>query len=137
MSHTAADAAIGTGVANVIVPVSDVHRAREWYREALGLSAGEVLFGHLCVIELPSGAGILLDQQLVPGGDGRDVQKGAYPLFMLSVRDTAAALAAVEERGAEVVRYGGEAIQNGHWFNVRDSEGNLLMLCGPPSPVGD
>jgi catechol 2,3-dioxygenase-like lactoylglutathione lyase family enzyme len=97
MSHTTAPAAIGTGVANVIVPVSDVRRARAWYREALGLSVGEVLFGHLCVIDLPSGAGILLDQQLVPGG---------------------------------------EAVQNGHWFNVRDSEGNLLMLCGPRPTAG-
>ena len=120
-------------VVNVVVPVTDVERGRRWYREILELPAGDVQFGHLCHIPLSGGTGILLDQKLLPGGKhvGRSLRKGAYPLFMLSTDDIDASLALLRGRGVEIMEYDGQAVQNGHWFNFRDCEGNLLMMCGP------
>ena len=115
---------------NVIIPVVDVKRSREWYRDVLGLSVGEVLFGHLCIIEMERGPSLLLDQKLTPDGVGDDLQRGQYPLVMLATEDVEASLAHLEGRGVEVIRYGGEVIQSGHWFNFRDCDGNLLMICG-------
>ena len=113
----------------MIVPVRDVERSREWYRDVLGLPVGEVLFGHLCVVEMEQPPGLLLDQKLTPDGPVEDVQRGRYPLFMLATDDIEATLAHLRSHDVEVVEYGGEVIQNGHWFNFRDCDGNLLMAC--------
>ncbi len=50
---------------------------------------------------------------------------------MLSTDDIDASLALLRGRGVEIMEYDGQAVQNGHWFNFRDCEGNLLMMCGP------
>lgn len=119
-------------VSGVFIPVSDVERAREWYRDVLGLPVGEVLFGHLCCIPMGNGLDLLLDQKLTPDEANPEVPRGEYPLFMLPSSDIQESLADFEERGVELVEYGGSVIQNDHWFNFRDCEGNLLMVCGPP-----
>lgn len=116
-------------VSSIFIPVEDVKRSREWYRDVLGLSVGEVLFGHLCVIEMEQGPGLVLDQKLTPDGPAGDIQRGRYPLFMLATDDIEASLAHLQRQGVEVVPYDGSVIQNGHWFNFRDCDGNLLMVC--------
>lgn len=118
-------------VGNVFIPVTDIHRARAWYRDILDLPVGEVEVGHLCSIPMDNGTGMLLDQKLTPDNAGTAIQMGAYPLFMFSTDDIEASLAHLRGRGVEIVEYEGRAIQNGHWFNFRDCEGNLLMVCGP------
>jgi len=40
-------------IGGVFIPVTDIHRARAWHRDMLGLTVGEVLFGHLCCIPIP------------------------------------------------------------------------------------
>lgn len=45
-------------VGNVFIPVTDIHRARAWYRDILGLPVGEVRVGHLCTIPMDSGTGL-------------------------------------------------------------------------------
>lgn len=133
MTETTGTLPTTQSVVNVVVPVTDVQRARRWYREILELPAGDVQLGHLCHIPLPGGTGILLDQKLVPGAEhlGPDLRKGGYPLFMLSTDDIDASLESLRGRGVEIIEYDGHAVQNGHWFNFRDCEGNLLMMCGP------
>ncbi|HEX7005325.1 MAG TPA: VOC family protein [Trueperaceae bacterium] len=125
---TLSEAPVKHEVANVFVPVLDVNLSREWYRDVLGLPVGEVVFGHLCIIELERGPSLILDQKLTPDGPA-DIQRGRYPLFMLATDDIDAALAHMRRHGVEVVEYDGEVIQNGHWFNFRDCDGNLLMMC--------
>ncbi|RFA28574.1 hypothetical protein CAI21_11975 [Alkalilimnicola ehrlichii] len=120
-------------VENVFIPVGDIARARDWYRDVLGLPVGEILAGHLCCIPMERGAGLLLDQKLTPNDVGASVKRGDYPLFMLATDDVEASLAFMRARGVEVIEYGGRAIQNGHWFAFRDCEGNMLMVCGPAS----
>lgn len=120
-------------IANIFIPVSDVHSARRWYRDVLGLPVGEILAGHLCCIPMDEGAGLLLDQKLILGDEdqGPRLAKGAYPLFMFATDDIHASLDMLRRSGVEVVEYDGGAIQHGHWFNFRDCEGNLLMVCSP------
>lgn len=134
MNGTTNDGAITDGpirseINGIFVPVSDVWRARAWYRDVLSLPVGEVLFDHLCVIELPGGPDLILDQKLTPDADGAGVQRGGYPLFMFGCDDLEASVAQLRSRGVELLEYGGQVIQNGHWFNMRDCEGNLLMVC--------
>ncbi|HET7560611.1 MAG TPA: VOC family protein [Limnochordia bacterium] len=117
-------------VTGIFIPVADVARARAWYQSVLGLSPGEILFGHLCCIELDGGPTLLLDQQLTPEGASA-AQRGGYPLFMFATDDIHASLERLRAAGVEIVEYGGQAVQNGHWFNFKDCEGNLLMACGP------
>jgi predicted enzyme related to lactoylglutathione lyase len=121
--------AVSPRVGNVFVPVQDVSRARDWYRDVLGLKVGEIIAGHLCVIEMGQGPGLLLDQKLRPDGPVELSGRGEYPLFMFSTDNIDAALAYMHERSIEVVEYDGRVINNGHWFNFRDCEGNLLMMC--------
>jgi predicted enzyme related to lactoylglutathione lyase len=116
-------------VTSIFIPVQDVFRAREWYRDVLGLKAGEIIAGHLCVIEMGQGPSLLLDQKLRPDGPVELSSRGEYPLFMFGTDDIEAALAYMRERSIEVVEYDGQVINNGHWFNFRDCEGNLLMMC--------
>lgn len=118
-------------VTGVFIPVGDIARARAWYRDRLDLPVGEILFGHLCCVSLPDGLTLLLDQKLTPDGPEQAPARGGSPLFMFAADDIQASLRHLRGRGVEVVEYGGEAVQNGHWFNVRDCEGNLLMICAP------
>lgn len=118
-------------VENVFIPVGEIGRARAWYRDVLGLPVGDVLSGHLCCIPMEHGPGLLLDQKLTIDGVGPNVKRGDYPLFMFTTDDIHASLAFLQARGVDVVEYDGKVIHNGHWFNFRDREGNLLMVCGP------
>lgn len=123
-------------IRGVFIPVDDIHRARAWYRDALGLPVGEVVYGHLCSISLDDGLELLLDEKGTPdrpekSGVSATVPRGAYPLFMFASDDIEASLESMQARGVDVVEYNGEAVQDGHWFNIRDSEGNLLMICAP------
>jgi len=125
------DSPIKREVGSVFIPVRDIDRTRAWYRDVLGLAVGEVEWGHLCSIQMDNGPGLLLDQKLTPDGAGAAVQIGAYPLFMFFTDDIDASLSFLRARGVEILEYGGTAIQNGHWFNFRDCEGNMLMVCAP------
>lgn len=122
---------IASETRGIFIPVKNIDRARAWYHDVLGLAVGEVVMGHLCCIEMGSGPDLLLDQKLTPDGPVNNVQFGAYPLFMFSSDDIQASLDYLRARDVEVLEYGGTAIQNGHWFNFRDCEGNVLMVCAP------
>jgi predicted enzyme related to lactoylglutathione lyase len=121
--------AVSHRVTGIFIPVQDMIRAREWYRGVLGLKVGEIIAGHLCVIEMGQGPALLLDQKLRPDGPVELSGRGEYPLFMFGTDDIEAALAYMRERSIEVVEYDGQVINNSHWFNFRDCEGNLLMMC--------
>jgi predicted enzyme related to lactoylglutathione lyase len=121
--------AVSQRVTGIFVPVQDVSRAREWYGDVLGLKVGEIIAGHLCVIEMAQGPRLLLDQKLRPDGPVELSGRGECPLFMCGTENIDVALAYMHERSIEVVEYDGQVINNGHWFNFRDCEGNLLMMC--------
>ncbi|WP_379134320.1 VOC family protein [Paenibacillus sp. sgz500958] len=104
----------------VFIPVSDIEKSREWYCRLLGLPQdGEVLFGHLYVVPM-EGAGIVLDSKIFT----QECILTA-PVFHLNTQDIDAAYDFVKHSGAEILT----DIEHDHWFNFKDPDGNVLMVC--------
>jgi len=106
-------------IGTVFVPVSDIAKARDWYCSLLGVPAdGEILFGHLYVLPM-KGAGLVLDSKIfAPDAVFR------VPAFHLNTSDIEAAHVHLQRAASEVTE-----IRDGQWFNFRDPDGNLLMIC--------
>lgn len=71
------------------------------------------------------GIGLVLDAKLRTS-EG-EVPVFRAPAFQFATDDIEAAYAYMREQGVEVVT----EIMNGHFFNFRDPDGNLLMVCAP------
>jgi predicted enzyme related to lactoylglutathione lyase len=111
-------------IKGVFIPVADIHAARDWYGRVFGFSMGPVLHGHLCCIEV-DGPALILDAKL------RTAQ-GEVPVFrapavMLDTEDTQAAYEHLKRQGVRLLT----EILHGHYFNLADPDGNVLMVCGP------
>jgi len=77
---------IAPRIGAVFIPVSDIHAARDWYCRLLGLQPdGEVLFGHIYVLPMNGGSGLVLDSKDYAGPNDRK------PLFHFATRDIVAA----------------------------------------------
>ena len=118
--------AIDTEIGAVFVPVSDIAKARDWYRALLGLPAGgEILFGHLHVLPMRNGSGLVLDSK---GFDGPQDRK---PIFHFNSGQIEAAQVHAVAVGAQDV----SAVTDGVFFTFKDPDGNLLMVADvPPAP---
>jgi catechol 2,3-dioxygenase-like lactoylglutathione lyase family enzyme len=109
----------------VFVPVSDIESARDWYCRLLGLEPVEILFGHLAVLPMREGSGLVLDGKDFAGPHDRQ------PLFHFDTRDLHAAHAQLEQLGAEALG----PVTDGAFFTFKDPDGNLLMVADvPPAP---
>lgn len=114
--------AISTKVGAIFIPVSDIRAARDWYCSLLGLEPNyEIIAGHLCCIPLDNnGLNIVLDSKIY--------NKDTYfrsPAFHFNTDDIHKAYEFVKERQIELVT----EIEHGHWFNCKDPDGNLFMIC--------
>jgi catechol 2,3-dioxygenase-like lactoylglutathione lyase family enzyme len=106
-------------IGTVFVPVSDVAKARDWYCSLLGVPAdGDILFGHLYVLPM-RGAGLVLDSKIYSADAVFRV-----PAFHLNTADIEAAHVHLQGAGSEVTE-----IRDGQWFNFKDPDGNVLMIC--------
>ncbi|MNM61920.1 Glyoxalase-like domain protein [compost metagenome] len=111
---------ISNQIGAVFLPVSDIEQARDWYCGLLGLPVdGEVLHGHLYVLPM-QGAGLVLDSKIY----AKD-KTFRVPAFHFNTHDITEAYAYMKERNVELVT----GIEHNHWFNFRDPDGNLLMVC--------
>jgi catechol 2,3-dioxygenase-like lactoylglutathione lyase family enzyme len=110
----------------VFIPVSDVEKARDWYRGLLGLQpGGDILFGHLHVVPMRAGSGLVLDSKGFAGPHDR------MPVFHFNTSDVAAARDAALAAGAREVG----PVTDGVFFTFKDPDGNLLMVADvPPAP---
>lgn len=107
-------------VGTVFIPVSNIEKARDWYCDILGLEAdGEILFGHLYVLPM-EGTGIVLDSKIYAEGKTFTV-----PAFHFNTKDIRDAFAFMVQKGVEVI----SDIENDHYFNFKDLDGNVLMIC--------
>ncbi|WP_372008179.1 VOC family protein [Paenibacillus chitinolyticus] len=107
-------------ILTVFIPVSDIEQAASWYCKILGLPAdGEVLFGHLYILPM-QGAGIVLDSKIY----SPEVVFKA-PVVQFATDDIEQSYAYMKSLGVRLVT----GIENGHWFNFTDPDGNLLMVC--------
>lgn len=115
-------------IGGIFVPVSNIEAARTWYCDLLGIKpTDEILFGHIYVVPMVAGSGLVLDSKGFCGPHDRK------PAFHFNTRDVHEAYAYMRQKGIELV---GE-VTDGVFFNFKDPDGNLLMVAGvPPSPKG-
>lgn len=105
----------------VFVPVSDIERSRDWYVNLLDLADSyEILFGHICTIPLTNGTNLVLDSKIF-----KDNVKKDYPLFHFNTDNIELAFESVKSKEVEVVT----EIEHNHYFNVKDLDGNMIMIC--------
>ncbi|GGH27063.1 VOC family protein [Paenibacillus segetis] len=103
------------------IPVSNIGNARDWYCKILDLpSDGEILFGHLFILPMEGTAGIVLDSKIY---SPEAVFK--TPVIQFATDDIEYSYEYMKEHQVEVIT----DIENGHWFNFKDPDGNLLMVC--------
>ncbi|WP_088101984.1 VOC family protein [Halalkalibacter urbisdiaboli] len=111
---------ISNKISGVFIPVSNIENARDWYCEILGLPTdGEIFFGHIYVLPLV-GPNIVLDSKIFAPDNVYKV-----PAFQFNAEDIHQAYEFMRSRNVELTT----GIENGHWFNFKDPDGNLLMVC--------
>jgi catechol 2,3-dioxygenase-like lactoylglutathione lyase family enzyme len=102
------------------IPVSNIENARDWYCGILGLPAdGEILYGHLYILPM-SGPNIVLDSKIFAA---ESVYK--VPAFQFGTNDINQAYDFMRANNVQLTT----EIENNHWFNFKDPDGNLLMIC--------
>ncbi|SER54936.1 VOC family protein [Salipaludibacillus aurantiacus] len=107
-------------IGTVFIPVSNIQRARDWYCDILGLPAdGEILFGHLYIMPM-KGTGIVLDSKIFS-------EENTYkaPPFHFNTTNIKQAYQYMNNKNVEITT----KIENNHWFNFKDPDGNHLMIC--------
>lgn len=113
---------ISNKVGAIFIPVSDINKAREWYCSILEIEPTyEIILGHLCCIPLDNnGLNIVLDSKIyTPDSYART------PMFHFNTDDIHKAYHFMKEIGVEIVT----GIEHGHYFNFKDPDGNMLMIC--------
>ncbi|GEL04828.1 VOC family protein [Rummeliibacillus sp. G93] len=107
-------------IGTVFIPVSNIEEARNWYCDILGLPIdGEILFGHLYVLPM-NGTGIVLDSKIYSEDN---IFK--TPLFHLNTNNIEQAYEYMKGKNVELTT----EIEHNHWFNFKDLDGNILMVC--------
>ncbi|WP_186577844.1 VOC family protein [Aquibacillus kalidii] len=111
---------ISAKINGVFVPVSNIESARDWYCDLLGLPAdGEIFFGHIYVLPL-TGTNIILDSKIYSPDNVYNI-----PALQLHTESIKQAYEFMRKKKVELVT----EIENGHWFNFKDPDGNLIMVC--------
>lgn len=107
-------------IGTVFIPVRDIAKARDWYCDLLDFpNEGEILHGHLYVLPM-KGTSIVLDSKIFA-----EDHIFKAPAFHLNTKDIQAAYTYMQGKNVELVT----GIEHGHWFNFKDLDGNLLMIC--------
>jgi predicted enzyme related to lactoylglutathione lyase len=86
----------------------------------LGLEVKEEnLVDHLYIVPM-NGAGVVLDSKIYS-----DKSVFKVPAFHFNTNDIEASFQFMKDQGVELLTQ----IENGHWFNFKDPDGNVLMIC--------
>lgn len=108
-------------IRGVFVPVSDIERARDWYCSLLGLPAdGELFFGHIYVLSMQGGVNIVLDSKIYAPDHVHKI-----PVLQLATDHIETAYAYMKSQQVDILT----DIRNGHWFTIKDPDGNVIMIC--------
>ena len=117
--------AIENEVGAVFIPVSDIQRSRAWYGRLLGVTPAEVAFGHICVVPMQGGSGLVLDSKNFGG------PHDSKPILHFNTNDIDAAHS--QARAIGVGELG--PVTDGVFFTFKDPDGNLLMVADvDPAP---
>jgi catechol 2,3-dioxygenase-like lactoylglutathione lyase family enzyme len=108
-------------VGTVFIPVSHIENARDWYCNILGLSnEGEILFGHLYIVPMQGTAGVVLDSKIYSPDNVLRV-----PVVQFRTDNIEQSYEYMKLNQVELIT----SIEHGHWFNFKDPDGNVLMVC--------
>jgi len=107
-------------IGGVFIPVSNLERARDWYCDILDLPTdGEVYFGHIYVLPM-AGPSIVLDSKIFAPDHVYKV-----PAFQIRTENIHAAYELLRSKNVQLIT----GIENNHWFNFKDPDGNVIMVC--------
>ncbi|MGA9287680.1 MAG: VOC family protein [Anaerobacillus sp.] len=107
-------------VGAVFIPGKDVEIAKDWYCDVLDIPAtGEIVAGHLYVVPMTE-PGLVLDSKIYSEDTIYRI-----PPFHFITKNIEAAYRFLRDKRIELVT----EIENGHWFNFKDPDGNVLMIC--------
>lgn len=79
----------------------------------------DILSGHLYVVPM-IGTGIVLDSKIYS-----EDKVFRVPAFHFNTNDIEQSYAFMQSKNIELIT----EIQNDHWFNFKDPDGNVLMIC--------
>ncbi|CAM3787209.1 hypothetical protein GCM10009865_34140 [Aeromicrobium ponti] len=111
-------------VGAIFIHVKDMNRAIAFYSALLGLPKKDTAHeGTIYDLPVSGGSGIILD-----ANKGIVAKQDAKPLFFFDTNDIYQSYDYVKSINAEIFS---EIEEHGDisFFNFRDSEGNLLMIC--------
>jgi predicted enzyme related to lactoylglutathione lyase len=111
-------------VGSIFIHVKDMNRAIAFYSALLGLPKKDTAHeGTIYDLPVSGGSGIILD-----ANKGVVAKQDAKPLFFYDTNDIYQSYDHVKSINAEIFS---EIEEHGDisFFNFRDSEGNLLMIC--------
>lgn len=107
-------------VNGVFIPVSNIENARDWYCKLLDLPTdGELFFEHIYVLPM-QGIDLILDSKIYAA---ENVFK--IPAIQLSTDNIEESYEYMKSLNVELIT----EIENGHWFNFKDPDGNVIMVC--------
>ncbi|WEK56026.1 MAG: VOC family protein [Candidatus Cohnella colombiensis] len=107
-------------IGTVFIPVKSIENARDWYCDILGLPIeGEILYGHLYIVPM-KGTSIVLDSKIYT-----EDNIFRAPAFHFKTVDIEEAFKYMKEKKVNIVT----DIEHNQWFNFKDPDGNLLMVC--------
>ena len=107
-------------IGTVFIPVSHIENARDWYCDILGLPAdGDILHGHLYVVPM-KGTSIVLDSKIYA-----EDKTFRVPAFHFNTNNIEEAYDYMKTKNVNVITL----IEHNHWFNFKDPDGNVLMVC--------
>jgi predicted enzyme related to lactoylglutathione lyase len=107
----------------VFIPVNNIEKAKEWYSTILGVG-GEIMHGHLCVLDM-EGTGVILDEMPAWREKGELITPYQVPSIQFGTDDIQASYRFMKDNSVEFVT----DIQFGHFFVIKDPDGNMLMVC--------
>ncbi|WP_046213577.1 VOC family protein [Paenibacillus wulumuqiensis] len=108
-------------IRGVFIPVSNIEQARDWYCSLLGLpSDEEIYFGHIYVLPMQGGINIILDSKIYSPHHVHNI-----PVLQLATDHIDRSYDYLKSQGVGILT----EIQDGHWFNIQDPDGNVLMIC--------
>jgi hypothetical protein len=107
-------------VGTIFIPVSNIEKARNWYCDIVGLPKdGEILFEHLYVLPM-NGTNIVLDSKIFSKDAVYKV-----PAFHFNTNNINEAYTYMKMKNVDLIT----EIEHNHWFNFKDPDGNVLMVC--------
>lgn len=108
-------------IGTIFIPVSNIEKARDWYCRVFNFPKDhEILFEHLYILPMNNGTNIVLDCKIFSEDA---VYK--HPVCHFNTQDIKEAYNYLKNKEVTIIT----EIEHNHWFNFKDPDGNVLMIC--------